>query len=148
MFLETCCSRLFLLFPALKNIRKIPVSMFYTNSENKHKIMLHSSDISITFLWFVKIFSKIKMNLKGYGNTVSIKNWFYSIYRFDVVVFFFLDLFLILWKMVENKSEIVLTKNNKLSLKMQKFSLRLNILLFFCNPSSVLKTRHFFLTLG
>ena len=45
--------------------------------------------------------------------------------------------------MVENKSEIFLTKNNKLSLKMQKFSLRLNILLFFCNPSSVLKTRHF-----
>ena len=51
--------------------------MFYTNSENKfkkHKIALYSSDILIMLLSFVKVFSKIKLNLNGYCNSVSIKN--------------------------------------------------------------------------
>ena len=42
--------KLFLLLPALKNIQKIHVSICHTNSGNKDKIILFSSDISITFL--------------------------------------------------------------------------------------------------
>ena len=50
---------------------------------NKHEIILFSRDISIA-----KFFSKVKMNLNGYCNTVSIKNRFYSIYRSGVVIFY------------------------------------------------------------
>ena len=87
MLLETRCWSLFLLLLALANIQRIHVSMCYTNSANKHKIILFSCDISITFLWFVKVFCKIKISLKWYYNTVSIKNRFYTIYRFDVAIF-------------------------------------------------------------
>ena len=92
---ENRCWTLFLLLPALANIEKIHVSMYYTNYANKHKIMLFSSDISITFPWFVKVY-------------------FSS----------------------------VLTKNNTLSLRTQKFSLRINILVVFWIPVPALKTRY------
>ena len=65
------------------------------------------------------------MSLTGYCNSAYIKNRFYSIYRFGVVIFFFLVLFLILQKTVENMSKSILTKNNKSSLRKQKLSLRL-----------------------
>ena len=71
------------------------------------------------------------MSLTGYCNSAYIKNRFYSIYRFGVVIFFFLVLFLILQKTVENMSKSILTKNNKSSLRRQKLSLRLNIAVFF-----------------
>ena len=53
MLLETRRRSLFLLLPAFSNIH---VSMYYTNSINKHKIITYPSDISIIFLWFLKVF--------------------------------------------------------------------------------------------
>ena len=69
MLLETRCWSLFLLLPALGNIQKSHVSIFYSNSANKHEITLFSIDISIIFL-ICDGFSKIKMNLKEYCNRI------------------------------------------------------------------------------